>query len=115
MVARACGSPALKSEGVENTVRATRSAGRNEGPDVEGDGSAMDLLRSLIRLPWLIVVSLFFRVRFACLRWRLRFQGIDVDSLPEIQELRGRHDEERRKLRELRRQLWADARSRSRQ
>ena len=111
MVARACGEAALKSEGVESTMRAARSAERNDGPDVEGDGAAMDLLRSLTKLPWLVVVCLFLRVRFACLRWRLRFQGIDVDSLPEIQELRRRSDEERRKLRELRRQLRADAHS----
>ena len=81
---------------------------------MEREGSAMELLRLLMKLPWLVVVCVFLRVRNACLRWRLRLHGIDVDSLPEIQELRRRRAEERRKLRELRRQLRADAHSRPR-
>jgi len=74
----------------------------------------MELLRLLVKLPWLLAVSILLRVRNACLRWRLRRQGVDVDSIPEIQELRRWRDEERRKLRDSWRQLRADADPRSR-
>ena len=65
----------------------------------------METLRVLLKLPWLFVVYLFLRVRNACLRWRLRLRGIDMDSLPEVQELRRRHEAERRELRDSWRQL----------
>jgi len=74
----------------------------------------MELLRLLMKLLWLVAVYVFLRVRNACLRWRLRLRGIDMDSFPEVQELRRRRDEERRKLRKSWKQLRADARSRSR-
>lgn len=65
----------------------------------------METLRVLLKLPWLFVVYLFLRVRNAYLRWRLRLRGIDMDSLPEVQELRRRHEAERRELRDSWRQL----------
>ena len=65
----------------------------------------METLRVLLKLPWLFVVYLFLRVRRTCLRWRLRLRGIDMDSLPEVQELRRRHEAERRELRDSWRQL----------
>jgi hypothetical protein len=65
----------------------------------------MGFLRSLVEWLWLRSAIAVLRVRIAYLDWRLRRHGIDPDSIPEIQELRRRHEAERRQLRDSWRQL----------
>lgn len=45
-----------------------------------------------MRLLWDLLQFVYLRVEGFYLRWRLRRQGIDADSLPEIQELRRRYE-----------------------
>jgi hypothetical protein len=46
----------------------------------------------------LILENIWLRMQVAFLRWRLRRCGIDPDTLPGMDELRHKHEEELAKL-----------------
>ena len=57
----------------------------------------------------LVLESIWLRMQRAFLRWRLRRRGIDPDTLPGMDELRRKHQEELAKLkREGPRERMAD-------
>ncbi len=57
----------------------------------------------------LMLENIWLRMQLAFLRWRLRGRGIDPDTLPGMDELRRKHEEELAKLkREGRRERVAD-------